>query len=197
MGANSRVPLFNAIITYSFDENGLSVKIHAERDDTFLKLNEPSAKPDIHQIPRFALRIPLVREFEDLEYFGRGNRECYIDYKEHSKIAIWNSKVTDEYEPYIMPQECGNHTEVRRVSLKAPTAEINVTSDNIFEFSALHYSIEQLDRSKHAFELEEENSTELLVCYKNRGVGSRSCGPELLEKYEITDRGIDFEFNIK
>ena len=197
LGANSRVPLFNAIITYSFGENGLDVKIHAERDDTFLKLSEPNAKPDIHQIPRFAMRIPLVREFEDIEYFGRGNRECYIDYKEHSKVAIWNSKVTDEYEPYIMPQECGNHTDVKRVSLKSSDAAVNVTSGNIFEFSALHYSIEQLDRSKHAFELVEENSTELLVCYKNRGVGSRSCGPELLEKYEITDRVIDFEFNVR
>ncbi len=197
LGAHSRLPLFNMSITYAFDENGLSVKIHAERDDTFLRLSEETLKIDIHQIPRFALRIPLVREFEDLEYFGRGNRECYVDYKEHSKIAIWNSKVTDEYEPYVMPQECGNHTDVRRVTLKAPASEFNVTSDNTFEFSALHYSIEQLDKSKHAYELNEENSTELLVCYKNRGVGSRSCGPELLEKYEITDRVIDFEFIIK
>jgi beta-galactosidase len=96
-----------------------------------------------------------------------------------------------------MPQECGNHTDVKRVSLASPETDITITSNNSFEFSALHYSIEQLDRAKHAYELSEESSTELLVCYKNRGVGSRSCGPELLEKYEITDRIIDFEFNVR
>jgi len=96
-----------------------------------------------------------------------------------------------------MPQECGNHIDTKRVSLKSPCTKLNVVSNKAFEFSALHYSIEQLDDAKHAFELVEENSTELLVCYKNRGAGSHSCGPELLEKYEITDRVIDFEFSIK
>ncbi len=197
LGANSRIPLFNVVLTYTFDKSGMNVNIHAERDDTFIRLSEPTLKADIANIPRFALRIPLVREFEELEYFGRGDRECYVDYKEHSKVGIWNSTVTNEYEPYLMPQECGNHIDTKRVSLKSPCTELNVVSNKTFEFSALHYSIEQLDDAKHAFELVEESSTELLVCYKNRGAGSHSCGPELLKKYEVNDRVIDFEFSIK
>ena len=96
-----------------------------------------------------------------------------------------------------MPQECGNHIDTKRVTLKSDFSELNVVANKAFEFSALHYSIEQLDDAKHAFELVEESATELLVCYKNRGVGSRSCGPELLKKYEVNDRVIDFEFSIK
>jgi len=74
--------------------------------------------------------------------------------------------------------------------------EVRFVSEKPFEFSALHYSIEQLDEAQHTFELEKSNSTEVLVCYKNRGVGSGSCGPALQDKYKVTDKIIDFEFEM-
>ncbi|MDO5311026.1 MAG: hypothetical protein Q4E94_03885 [Clostridia bacterium] len=49
----------------------------------------------------------------------------------------------------------------------------------------------------HAFELEKSNSTEILMCYKNRGVGSNSCGPILSRKYWVDDKIIDFEFSLE
>ena len=56
---------------------------------------------------------------------------------------------------------------------------VRFETDKTFEFSALHYTIEELYEKAHAFELEQSKSTEVLICYKNRGVGSHSCGPEL------------------
>lgn len=195
-GPNSRLPLFNLKIRYSFSQKGVKISIHAERDESLIIYAEERLKKDIAHLPRFAVRIPLVRELEELEYFGKGERECYIDYQEHAKLGVWSSTVTDEYEPYLMPQECGNHVEVKRVTLSSGSESIEVNAEKAFEFSALHYSIEQLDRAKHAFELTQENSTELLICYKNRGAGSNSCGPVLLEKYTFNDRVFDFEFSI-
>jgi len=204
IGANSRLPVFEADITYVFTSNGMKVKIHAVKNDKLKGMNRSSSeeteldlnlKTDINEIPRFGMRIPLKSGFENLEYFGRGERECYIDYKAHAKMGVWNSTVTDEYEPYIRPQDCGNHTDVKYLALSGDT-EVRFVSEKPFEFSALHYSIEQLDEAQHTFELEKSNSTEVLVCYKNRGVGSGSCGPALQDKYKVTDKIIDFEFEM-
>ena len=163
-------------------------------EETSLDLN---LKKDIDEVPRFAMRFALKPEFEDITYFGMGDRECYVDYHEHAKMNVWNSTVTDEYEPYIVPQDCGNHINVKWLELKSDTDSVEFRADRAFEFSALHYTMEEMYEKAHAFELEKSDSTEVMVCYKNRGVGSNSCGPALSRRYCVTDKVIDFEFNIK
>ena len=69
-----------------------------------------------------------------------------------------------------------------------------VKSEKTFDFSALHYTVEELDEKNHAYELKTSDSTELILAYKNRGIGSASCGPALLEKYKVKDKIIDFRF---
>ena len=110
-------------------------------------------------------------------------------------MGVWQSTATDEYEPYIKPQDCGNHMNVRWLEVSG-TERLRFESEKPFEFSALHYTIEELYEKTHTFELEPSNSTEVLICYKNRGVGSFSCGPKLQQKYCVTDKIIDFKFCI-
>lgn len=204
IGANSRLPVFETDITYIITSNGLKVQIHAVKNDKLKGMNRSSSeetdldlnlKTDIDEIPRFAMRFALKPEFEHLRYFGRGDRECYVDYKVHSKMGVWESTVTDEYEPYIRPQDCGNHTDVRELIIRG-SDKICFTADKPFEFSTLHYTVEELDRAQHTFELSQSGTTEVLICYKNRGIGSASCGPALSEKYRVTDKVIDFEFDV-
>ncbi len=204
IGANSRLPVFEADIEYILTSNGMKVKIHAVKNDKLKGMNRSSSeetdldlnlKTDIDEIPRFAMRFPLKAEYEKLEYFGRGDRECYVDYKAHSKMGVWQSTVTDEYESYIRPQDCGNHTDVKYLAVSGSDT-VRFTANTPFEFSALHYTVEALDKADHTFELEKSDSTEILVCYKNRGVGSGSCGPALQDKYKVKDKIIDFEFDV-
>lgn len=206
IGANSRLPVFYTKFVYTFSSAGAEISVHAEKNSKLKALNRSSSeetaldlhlKTEIDEIPRFAVRFALNKSFEKLKYFGKGPRECYIDYQTHAKMGIWNSTVTEEYEPYIMPQECGNHINVASVSLSSPDESFSVASEKPFEFSALHYKMEDLDSAKHSFELSESNSTELIIAYKNRGIGSNSCGPLLSEQYKVKDKIIDMKFNIQ
>ena len=141
------------------------------------------------------MRFALTPELEELKYFGKGKRECYVDYQEHAKMGVWRSSVTDEYEPYIRPQECGNHVNVKWLEIGSEHG-LQIRAKEHMEFSALHYTMEDLDKVEHAFELQPSNTTEVIVSYKNRGVGSNSCGPVLSEKYQVRDNEIHFEFCI-
>lgn len=201
-GPMSRIPTYFISIVYTVNSNGLSVNIHADKNckakSDFCTLpeklkNDQKLRAEIPQIPRFGMRFALLPEFESFEYVGMGDRECYADYKAHAKMGLWQSTVTDEYEPYVFPQDCGNHIGVTRLKFDSKTA-VEFSAQKPFEFSALHYSIEQLDSTAHAFELTPLDSTEVLICYKNRGVGSCSAGSPILEKYRVDDRTIDFEF---
>lgn len=204
-GANSRLPLFAVQLNYTFTSNGVFFDIHADKNDKLRGMNRSSSeetqldlklKIDIDEYPRFGIRFPLKQEFENLEYFGKGDRECYIDYQEHAKMGMWNSTVTKEYEPYVVPQECGNHMNTTYLSLTDGKESLAFTGEKAFQFSALHYTIEELDTKAHAYELTLSGTTEVLICYKNRGIGSGSCGPILSEQYQVTDKHIDFTFQL-
>ncbi len=205
IGANSRLPIFYADICYTIDSNGLHYSIHAVRNEELKGMNRSSSeetdldlnlKTDIDEVPRFGIRIPLKKSFEALTYFGMGERECYVDYQEHAKMGIWESTVTKEYEPYIKPQDCGNHIKTKWLQLCNADTTITFRGNPCFEFSALHYTIEELDEKQHAFELVPSDSTEVLICYKNRGIGSNSCGPVLQNKYRVEDKTILFSFTL-
>ena len=202
-GASARIPIFDINICYTVTSNGVSIDIcslknkiksmnRSSSEETDLDLN---LKKDIDEVPRFGMRFALKKEFENIEYFGRGDTECYIDYSEHARMGVWKSTVTDEYQPYIMPQDCGNHIDVKWLKLTG-SETLKFECEKSFEFSALHYTVEELDEKKHAFELEQSDSTEVLICFKNRGVGSNSCGPSLPEKYCVTDKKIEFKFSL-
>ncbi len=206
IGANSRLPVFYATVSYSFSANGIKVNIIANKNTDLRSLNRTHSeeteldlnqKTEITEIPRFGMRFPLIKSFEEFTYFGMGDKECYVDYQAHSKIGFWHSTATAEYEPYIRPQECGNHTNTKWVNFSNSNQTICFVADSKFEFSALHYTIEELDEKAHTYELVESDSTEVLICYKNRGIGSGSCGHMLLEKYQITDKHIDFSFSLE
>jgi len=72
---------------------------------------------DLPEIPRMGVNMVIPVEYDNVEYFGRGPYENYIDRKTASFVDVYKVKVKDFYEPYIRPQENGNRTEVRWVKL--------------------------------------------------------------------------------
>jgi len=205
LGANSRLPVYDVIICYTITSNGIDIKIDALKNDKLKGMNRSSSeetdldlnlKTELAEVPRFGMRFALDPDFENFEYFGMGDRECYMDYQNHAKMAVWSSTVSKEYEPYIKPQDCGNHINTKWLTFTDKEG-LTFTAQDKFEFSALHYTLEELDKKTHAFELEESKSTEVIISYKNRGVGSASCGPALTEPYQVRDKKIHFGFRIK
>ena len=73
---------------------------------------------------------------------------------------------------------------------------MTVVSTEGFSFNASHYTQEELTNKAHNFELEESGSTVLCLDYKHNGIGSNSCGPELMEKYRLSDETIDFSIRL-
>ena len=55
-----------------------------------------------------------------------------------------------------------------------------------------------LTDAMHIDELKKEDATIIRIDYKNAGIGSGSCGPQLLEKYRLDEKKIDnFEFYLE
>ena len=94
-----------------------------------------------------------------------------------------------------MPQEHGNHTDTRQLQIENG---LSFLSDTGFEFNVSHYTAKALCHAMHIDELQKENATIIRIDYKNSGIGSNSCGPELDPKYRLDEKRIEnFEFYIQ
>ena len=182
--AKSQLPFYDATVTYTFTSEGMKVSVHGERPEKQL----------IRSIPRLALMFTLVEGFEKLSYFAMGPESSYSDFCNFDRMGRFDSTVSDEFVPMIKPQECGNHIKAEYAEVFSDDATVRV--DGKFEFSALHHSPDELEKTPHVHELSDDKKTYLIVGYKQHGVGSNSCGPRPLEKYCFVDKTVDFEFSV-
>ena len=139
------------------------------------------------EVPRLGLRLTIPSGLEQLTWYGRGPIESYADRKYASEIGLYRGSVSEQYFPYIVPQENGNKEEVSWMALQNEQGcgfQIQ-TLDQPFSFSALHHTPEDYTKAFHTFDLPERAETTLLIDAIQRGLGTASCGPDTLDKYKI------------
>ena len=96
-------------------------------------------------VPRIGVRFRLPASMNQVEYFGRGPAENYLDRNAGSMIGLYKSTAEELYFPYVRPQENGHHTDTRWVSLSTGKKGLLIQADNTIGFNALRNSIEDFD----------------------------------------------------
>lgn len=97
-------------------------------------------------VPRIGVRFRLPATMAQVEYFGRGPAENYLDRNAGSMVGLYKSTAEDLYFPYVRPQENGHHTDTRWVSLSAGKGKgLLIEADETIGFNALRNSIEDFD----------------------------------------------------
>ena len=153
---------------------------------------------DIADIPRVGVSLVLVPGLEKLEWFGRGPRENYWDRKASSMVGLYRSTVTDEYVPYIMPQEHGHKTDVRWLSLADKRGHgVSVVGEPTIEFSVSHFTADDLFKARHTIDLAPRDEVMVCLDHLQRGLGTASCGPDTLEPYRLLDSTYKFAYRLQ
>jgi beta-galactosidase len=152
----------------------------------------------ITDVPRVGVGLVLTPELEQLSWLGRGPWDNYSDRKASATVGLWRGTVTEQYVPYIMPQEHGHKCDVRRLTLGAEHGRgLEVLGRPTFEFSALHLSDDDLFRARHTIDLVPRAEIFLNIDAAHRGLGTLSCGPDTLERYRLLEREYRFAFTLR
>lgn len=147
-------------------------------------------------LPRFGVRLFLPREFETVSYYGYGPYENYRDKHRASSHGLYSATISELHEDYIFPQENGNRFDCDYVKINGKRLGLTAVSDTSFSFHASAYSQEELESKSHHFELKESGKTILCLDYALHGIGSNSCGPNVLEKYRFHETAFCFQFKL-
>ena len=163
---------------------------------TALSYNPPKG---IHDMPEFGMLFKFDADYENLTWYGYGPAETYCDRERGGKLGIHHNKVADNIAQYLVPQECGNHTHVRRASVTDNLGRGMEFSGKELSFSALPYTPHELENAMHAYELPPVYYTVVRVALQQIGVaGDDSWGARTHEEYLIdVTRPLKLEFDFK
>ena len=156
---------------------------------------------------RYGMQLQMPKAFAQVEYYGRGPIENYIDRNNSEFIGIYQNSVADEYFPYVRPQESGNHTDVRWFRVKDEQGRgLEFYGSAPIEVSALNYSVADLDDGvtkdkvwgRHSGDLEPSPFTQVLIQQRQMGLGCvNSWGAWPRPEYLVPYQDYDFTFAIR
>ena len=133
-----------------------------------------------------------------MEWYGRGPWENYPDRKSSSMVGHYISTVSDQYVPYIMPQEHGHKTDVRWLILWDDNGRgLKVEGLPAFEFSASHFTSNDLYLARHTYDLKPRPEIFLNIDAAMRGLGTASCGPDTLDDYRLLKSKYELSFSLE
>lgn len=197
-------------ITVQYDLTGIHVPyeiiytVHADASVTVLARMDMSNR-ELPELPRFGMRMTLDRQFKNLQYYGRGPWENYIDRNYSSEIGIYRDEVENQYFlEYMRPQESGNKTDVRWLRLLNDQGiGVEVRGIQPIAFSATRYAVEELDpgmtkKQMHPYQVKKAPNIQLHVDLKQRGVaGDDSWGALPHAQYRLMDKQYTYGYTIK
>ena len=101
--------------------------------------------------------------------------------------------VDEQYVPYILPQENGNKCDTRWIALaENSSCGLLIAGCPELEFSASHFTSDDLYRAFHTNELTRQDETYWTLDVMQCGLGGNSCGPMTLPQYLIEPGQIKF-----
>jgi beta-galactosidase len=92
--------------------------------------------PGLPELPRIGMNMAVNPGFDNVEWFGRGPFENYVDRNLAAEVGRYRNTVADHYVPYIRPQENGYKTDVRWFALSdSASSGLLVQADDLLSFS--------------------------------------------------------------
>ncbi|MDR1539863.1 MAG: DUF4981 domain-containing protein [Clostridiales bacterium] len=148
--------------------------------------------------PAFGMLFTLPPELVNLEWYGNGPEETYIDRQQGAKLGVYKGLVKDQAASYLRPQETGNKTKVRWAKVTDRHGRGLLFCGEDMEFSALAYSPFELENAMHATDLPESCHTIVRVNWRQMGVGGdNSWGAQTHGEFLLPSTPIEFRFSLR
>ena len=167
-----------------------------------LHVEYPGESGELPTIPAFGIEWTLPVQYSNLRFFGAGPEETYQDRK-HAKLGVWSTDAFKDHAPYLMPQETGNHEEVRWAEITDENGHgLRVSRANgaaPFAVSLQPYSSFMIEEAQHQDELPAPKHMFLRVLAAQMGVGGDdSWMSPVHSQYHIpADQPISLDVNLE
>lgn len=154
-------------------------------------------------MPRVGMNLVLKGDYKQLQWFGRGPHENYQDRNSGAPVGVYSAHVDSQYHDYSRPQETGNKTDVRWMTLSNKQGwGLMIEGKPLLSMSALPLLQSDLEHDRkavrlHGAELQPRDLVSVNIDWKQMGVGGdNSWGALPLDKYLIPAATYSYQFSL-
>ncbi len=172
------------------------------------------SKDELPEIVRMGMNMIMPRQYDQMVWLGRGPYESYQDRKTSAFVNAYKGSVADQYWAYLRPQENGNKTDVRWMTITDTNGNgLYFEGMPLLEVSAHHNLQEDFESmgrtdgrqregevviNRHTTDVKPRDLTSVNVDYKQMGVGGdNSWGARTHDQYRLTDKEYSYSFRMK
>jgi beta-galactosidase len=169
---------------------------------------------DLPEIVRMGMNLQMPRNFDQMSWLGRGPQESYWDRKTAAFVGLYKGSVADQYWAYLRPQENGNKTDVRWMTITdqsgngllfagMPLLEVSAHHNLLIDFESMERTDgRQRDGdvvvNRHINDVKPRDLTSVNIDYKQMGVGGDdSWGARTHDQYRLTDTKYSYSFRMR
>lgn len=155
-------------------------------------------KKKLPELMRYGMQMTIPGGLDTMTWYGGGPHESYWDRKTSAAVGVWSGSVEDQHVPYVRPQENGNKTDVRWVSLTSREGVgLLATGMPLLSVSAHHYTTADLEKAEHTSELKRRPSITLNLDFKQTGVGGDdSWGARPHKQYTLFPKEYSYSYRL-
>jgi beta-galactosidase len=144
----------------------------ADRGAITVRCEYTPGQGNLPPLPRFGMDAAVAKELDQIEWYGRGPQETYVDRKTGGEIAIHRLTLNEFIHPYVRAQDTGNRTDVRSFTLRDRQGfGLRITGAEPLQFSVWPFTMTDLEKAMHPFELPRRPFNTLHVDGGVQGVG--------------------------
>ena len=158
---------------------------------------------ELPEMMRFGMLMSLPKELSNFAWYGRGPWENYVDRKKDAFMGVWEGRVADQAFPYYRPQETGNKTDVRWLTLTDDSGKgVLVQGSQPLSVSALNNYPEDLDpgttkKQQHWSDVLPLDEVVLCVDLFQRGLGGLdSWRTRPFDAYRFMEKEYSYSYTI-
>jgi len=167
--------------------------------DIVVEVSMQPAGERVPELPRFGMQMAILGRYSTVAYLGRGPYENYWDRHTGSAVGLYRGSVEEMTHVYTRPQENGNRTDVRWLTLTdGKGAGLLAVGMPLLSVSAWPYSMEDLEKAMHINELPHRDFITLNLDYRQMGVGGDdSWGARPHPEYTLPAKPYSYRFRLK
>ena len=149
---------------------------------------------ELSDMPEFGMIFKFDADYDNVEWYGNGPAETYADRQKGAKLGIYKNKVMDNMAEYLVPQECGNKTNVRWGKVTDRKGRGILFAGDAMNFSALPYTPHELENAMHPYELPQVHYTVVRVSGQQMGIAGDDSWGALTHPEYLIDVSSKLEF---
>ena len=155
---------------------------------------------ELDDLARVGVTFRLPVGFDRLRWYGRGPLENETDRNRGALLGIWESSVDEP--PYLVPQHFGLRTDCRWFEFARSNSDgseavrLDVIDPSSMHVAATRFTVGDLYAAGHETDLRPRRSLVVHADVVHRGVGTASCGPDVLDRYRIEPGTYRFSYRL-